>query len=354
VTEPTELETLFARFVEHHVLHGERLAIEELCDGREELAGPLGSLIDRYMSITSSLDWGQTPAVDLTHLSAGEHRGLTPDAPLPLFEGFQTIERIGAGGMGEVFKLKDLRLNRLVAAKVVRADRASRWKDDMQGFLREARALALFSDRRIVQVFEFRPDADPPVIIMELVEGFELGRVGPSLEITQRARILIEVCDALHQAHSLGLQHRDLKPSNIMLNAQLAPRILDFGLSAGDSGRGHLMGTIPYVAPEQLDPSQPIDRRSDVYALGVILYELLCGRPPFSGDDKAVLEQIRAGRPPLPVEIDPRVPEPAVSIGARHGGRPPTLSRWPDGGRPSVAVCIDTGIARQAASRSHR
>jgi hypothetical protein len=324
VTETTELEALFARFVEHHVLYGQQLPIVELCDRRPDLAGPLGGLIDRYLSITASLDGdqppvspdarGQTPVVGLPLLSAGEHRGQTPDAPLPLFEGFQTIERIGAGGMGEVFKLKDLRLNRLVAAKVVRTDRASRWTDDMQAFLREARALALFSDRRIVQVFEFRPDADPPVIIMELVEGFELGRVGPSLEIAQRARILIEVCEALHHAHSLGLQHRDLKPSNIMLDAQLAPRILDFGLSAGDPQRGHLKGTIPYVAPEQLDPSQPIDARCDVYALGVILYELLCGRPPFRGDDNAVLDQIRAGQPPLPVEIDPRVPEPLQAI----------------------------------------
>src|SRR6185503_11060672 len=110
------------------------------------------------------------------------------------------------------------------------------------------------------------------------------------------------------------LQHRDLKPSNIMLDAQLSPRILDFGLSAADPTRGHLQGTLPYVAPEQLDPSQPIDARTDVYALGVIFYELLCGRPAYSGTDAAVLDHIRAGRPRLPVEIDPRVPEPLQAI----------------------------------------
>ena len=82
---------------------------------------------------------------------------------------------------------------------------------------------------------------------------------------------MIEICEAIHHAHTLGLQHRDLKPSNIMLDAQLCPAILDFGLSAGDPTRGHLTGTIPYVAPEQLDPSRPIDARTDVYALGVIL-----------------------------------------------------------------------------------
>ena len=143
--------------------------------------------------------------------------------------------------------------------------------------------MALFADRRIVRIFEFRPDADPPVIIMEHVDGFELGRIGPSLEFAQRARVLIDICGALEHAHALGLQHRDLKPSNIMVDAQLAPRILDFGLSSGHPFRGHLKGTLHYVAPEQLDPSQPIDRRTDVYALGVVLYELLCGRPPYAG-----------------------------------------------------------------------
>ena len=84
-------------------------------------------------------------------------------------------------------------------------------------------------------------------------------------------------------AHTLGVQHRDLKPSNIMLDAKLSPRILDFGLSAGDPARGHFIGTLPYIAPEQLDRSQPIDARTDVYALGVILYELLVQPPAVCG-----------------------------------------------------------------------
>jgi len=303
MTTTTELEDRFAKFVEHHVLYGERLALDDLCKGRPDLAGPLGALVERYLALTHTLDGGpdERPA------------SLPGAAPLPQFDGFQTIERIGAGGMGEVFKLRDLRLDRIVAGKVVRRDAAG-WNNRLEAFLHEARALALFSDRRIVQVFEFRPDADPPVIIMELVDGFELGRIGPSLEYSQRARIMIEVCEAVQHAHALGLQHRDLKPSNIMLDAQLTPRILDFGLSAGDPSRGHLKGTLPYVAPEQLDRSQPIDERTDIYALGVIFYELLAGRAPFAGSDEALLASIRAGQPRLPVEIDPRVPEPLQAI----------------------------------------
>jgi hypothetical protein len=111
-----------------------------------------------------------------------------------------------------------------------------------------------------------------------------------------------------------------------MVDAQLTPRILDFGLSAGDPQRGHLKGTIQYVAPEQLDPSRPIDARTDVYALGVILYELLCGRTPYGGaSDEQVQRAIRTGTPILPIEGDPRVPEPLQAIALKAMEREPAL-----------------------------
>ena len=283
-----ELEPLFARYVEEHVLHGRILAAADLCGPRVDLIAPLHQLIERYQSITVALDGGLAAPGDRQAVAAA-----TEDA-LPQFAGFQTIERLGAGGMGEVFKLRDLTLNRIVAGKVIR--RGAGAPASIGEFMREARSMALFADRRIVRLFEFRPDADPPVIIMEHVEGFELGRIGPSLEFAQRARVLIDICGALEHAHALGLQHRDLKPSNIMVDAQLSPRILDFGLSSGHPFRGHLKGTLNYVAPEQLDPSQPIDRRTDVYALGVVLYELLCGRPPVRRDDRRGIDCRHQGR----------------------------------------------------------
>lgn len=257
-----DLEARLARFVEHHVLKGERLAVDVLCADRPELSAPLGALIQRYLSLTASLE-GEAVAQAVSPALRVE--GPRPErAAQPRVEGFETIERIGAGGMGEVFKLRDLRLNRVVAAKVIRATRDGEWRARLDGFVREARNLALFKDRRIVQIYEVRLDADPPVIIMEHVEGFELGRLGPSLEYAQRARILVEICDAIHHAHTLGLQHRDLKPSNIMLDATLSARILDFGLSSNDPASGHFLGTLPYVAPEQLDRTQVIDARTDV------------------------------------------------------------------------------------------
>ena len=108
----------------------------------------------------------------------------------------------------------------------------------------------------------------------------------PGREIirAERARLVEQVAETIDHAHRLGIQHRDLKPSNIMLDAALSPKILDFGLSGGDPGRGHLRGTLPYVAPEQLDPSQPIDARADVYAFGILLFEMLTGVRPEGGE----------------------------------------------------------------------
>ena len=310
MTRPSDLEDRLAAFVDHHLRTGETMPLDTLCEGRTDLVEPLAALVRQYLRVSAVLDRDRAaPPADAA------------PAP-PSLDGFRTIERLGGGGAGEVYKLKDLRLGRVVAAKVLRRDRAL--AAGFEDFLREARALALFNDRRIVQIHEFRPDADPPVIVMELVEGFELGKLGPSLEFGQRARIVAEVCGALANAHALGLQHRDLKPSNIMLDAQLEPRLLDFGLSGRDPTRGHLRGTLPYVAPEQLDPDRPIDARADVYALGVVFYELLCGAPPFAGHEPGeVVVAIRAGRPRLPVEVDPRVPEPLQAIALKAMERDP-------------------------------
>jgi serine/threonine protein kinase len=312
MTRTTELEARLAAFVEHHVLHGERIPAGHLCGDRPDLIVPLQTLIDQYLALTATL----SPDGDVLDTLPVEFPAL------PQFEGFQTIERVGGGGMGEVYKLKDLKLDRIVAGKIVRRDRQAA---GVAAFLQEARALALFDDRRIVRIFEFRA-GDPAVIVMEFVEGFELGRIGPSLEFAQRAKVLAEVCKAVHHAHELGVQHRDLKPSNIMVDAALAPRILDFGLSAGDPSRGHLQGTVRYLAPEQLDPSKPIDARTDVYALGVTLYELLCGRPPYEGpSDEEIIAAIRDGRPTLPNEVDPRVPEPLQAIALKAMELDPVL-----------------------------
>jgi serine/threonine protein kinase len=300
MNDPSDLETRLAELIEQHERDGRWPSARDLTADPSQ-SEALQSLANRYLALAATLDAAS---------DASGHRSSAPGEtpPLPTFEGFRTIERLGAGGIGEVYKLQDLKLDRIVAAKVLRRDPAIR--TSLAGFLREARSLALFSHPSVVQVFEFRADATPPVIIMEFVEGFELGRLAPSLEFRQRAAILRDVCVAIQRAHDLGIQHRDLKPANIMLDGRLAPKILDFGLAASDPRAGHLRGTLHYLAPEQLDPNQPIDARTDVYALGVILYELVTGLVPYAGgSDDDVARAIRAGQPRLPVEIEPRVPE---------------------------------------------
>ena len=348
-----ELRARFERWVQDHVETGVSPDPRQVCADRLDLAEPLAQLIAEYGELERTL----------ASVGGPMPTGPVDAGPLPAFDGFRTIERIGAGGMGEVYKLQDLTLNRVVAATVVRADQ--RFVAGLDGFLDEARALALFDDPRIVRIHEFRPAATPPVLIMEYVEGFELGRVARSLEYPQRARIVRDVCEAIQHAHGLGLQHRDLKPSNIMLDAHLRPRILDFGLSAGDPTRGHFRGTPRYLAPEQLDVNAPIDARTDIYALGAVLYELLCGQPPFDGPtDTAILECVRHGMPPLPVEIDPAVPEPLQAIALKALERRPVdryasahemaldLTRYLEG-RPVIARPSQYSSALAARVRPH-
>lgn len=212
-----ELEARLAQVVEYHARHGNLPPVDSVVADRPDLAGQLGELVRRYLEIAGELDTG---------FALGS--AASPDAaPEPSIEGFATIERIGKGGMGSIYKLQDLKLGRIVAAKVLHTTRGE--AERLSSLLREAKSLALFSDSRIVRIFEFRAAADPPVIIMEYVEGFELGRLGPSLEFRQRARILRSICDAVHHAHTVGIQHRDLKPSNIMLDGRLEPKILVWG-----------------------------------------------------------------------------------------------------------------------------
>jgi len=298
------LEELLGQYVEHHQLHGERLEPDELCRQAPELLAELKRCIRQYEELERTFDHSR--------IGTGATTAASP-AELPAFDGFRTIERLGGGGAGEVYKLEDLELGRTVAAKVVRRD--SSLRRGLDDFLREARTLALFEDPRIVKVLEFRSRADPPVLLMEYVEGFELNRLGGSLEFAQRARVMLEITEAIDRAHRLGIQHRDLKPANIMLDAELRPRILDFGLSHGDPNRGHGLGTLSYMAPEQIDHTRPIDARTDVYALGVVFYELLCGARPYDGETESdLVAAIRQGRPRLPVEVEPEVPEPLQAI----------------------------------------
>jgi serine/threonine protein kinase len=296
--------TLLGRYVEQHLTDPGNVDLDSLCQDHPQLLLTLRAHVHRYHELNAALSaTDEPPPSDPQTVPVDE---------LPEFDGFRTIERVSTGGVGEVYKLEDLQLGRVVAAKVIRQDGTLR--TPVGDFLREARSLALFEDPRIVRIFEFRAESDPPVLLMEYVEGFTLDQIGPSLEYSQRARVMMEVAEAIHHAHGLGLQHRDLKPQNILVDAKLTPKILDFGLSRAEPNRGHGVGTPAYMAPEHFDPQLPIDERTDIYAMGVVLYELLCGTLAVAPGEPADLQVNPTGSLRLPIEIVADVPEPLQAI----------------------------------------
>ena len=205
--------------------------------------------------------------------------------------GYEVLAELGRGGMGVVYKARDLSLGRAVALKMVlSAEHAG--PEELTRFRTEAEALARLQHPNIVQIFEVGEHEGRPYFALEYLEG---GSLSAKLDGTpwdpRRAAALVEsVARAVHAAHQQKVIHRDLKPANVLLTADGAPKITDFGLAKkldaddGLSKTGQAMGTPSYMPPEQADGrTHLIGPAADVYALGAILYELLTGRPPFKG-----------------------------------------------------------------------
>jgi serine/threonine protein kinase len=229
---------------------------------------------------------------------------------------FQLRKRIGHGGFGSVFLAFDPTLARDVALKLPRD--ASSWTDEkVQRFLEEARIAARMKHPHVVTIYDAgRCDPNGVFIAMEYVEGNTLAErlARGKLSIPETMRICSQVADAIHKGHNLGLVHRDLKPANILIDAAGNAKVCDFGLALHEDSqadrRGELGGTLPYMSPEQLrGESHLLDGRSDVWSLGVILYECLAGRRPFRGNsNEEVRDQIMT-RDPKPIrQLDDSIP----------------------------------------------
>ena len=232
---------------------------------------------------------------------------------------YRLVERIGAGGMGEVWKAHDARLDRTVAIKMLlRAALAD--ETSLERFRREALTLSRLSHAGIATVFDFDSQEDHDFLVMEFVPGGTLEsrlRDGP-LPLDEVRSIGAAIADALDAAHRQGVLHRDLKPGNIAITTGGAPKILDFGLAlllAGDATTGRLtqagivMGSLAYMAPEQL-LGEIEDARTDVYALGVTLFELATGQRPFAHErSQALLFAIINTPPPSVRSFRPQAPE---------------------------------------------
>ncbi len=234
---------------------------------------------------------------------------------------YRVLEPLGRGGMARVYRAYHPQLDRYVAIKVLRSDLVEE-EEFLARFRREAQAVAALRHTNVVQVFDFDVQDNVYYIVMELLEGDTLKtrlndyRVrGEHTELGEMVRILLDVLDGLAYAHSEGMTHRDVKPANILLTKRGQAVVADFGIAQIIGGTRHtvsgaLMGTLNYMAPEQGFEGRS-DARSDIYSLGIVLYEALTGRTPFDADTPLAILMKHLNDPlPLPRQIDPAIPEP--------------------------------------------
>ena len=220
-----------------------------------------------------------------------------------LADRYELNSRLGRGGMAEVFRAHDRRLDREVAIKVLAPHLLSDARS-IDRFDREARAAASLNHPNIVNVYDAINEGDTHAIVMELVEGPTLADIiehDGRLSFEDATRTAMNIADALQAAHDRGLVHHDVKPRNVLFDSDGALKVTDFGIArAASSDITTVQGSPPYLAPEQARGGQS-DRRSDIYALGCVLFEMIAGRPPFEGDSSSavVMAHIDAPIPEL-------------------------------------------------------
>ena len=229
---------------------------------------------------------------------------------------YRLVRRIASGGMGSVWEAEDTILHRRVAVKIL-SEALSEDQRFVERFRREARATAGLSHPNVAGVFDYGEDGDRPFIVMELIDGETLAdrltREG-RLPWREAVAIIEPVAAALEEAHRVGIVHRDVKPGNIMITRNGHVKVMDFGIAATTwatplTATGAAMGTATYISPEQAS-GKPAGPQSDVYSLSVVLFEMLTGRPPFTGDTPVSVAMAHVTDAPPPVrQLAPDVPE---------------------------------------------
>jgi serine/threonine protein kinase len=371
--EAARVETYFERFAD---LTTDRRAALGLIAREFDLRRRRepGLRVDEY------LDRFPQYRADLAERLPGPHaRPATPSVPSSQCLGkFELLETVGQGAFGTVYRARDLELDRIVAVKVPRGDRSATPADE-ERFVREARNAAQLSHPGIVPVYEVRRDAAVPYIVSAFIRGVTLADTSAAhrLDFRQTADVIAQVAEALDHAHQQGVVHRDLKPSNIMLgniegakdrsrdsgvrnqesgvksqesgvssqesatvnrestvvdgrSPPLRAFVMDFGLARRDEGdvrltvEGQILGTPAYMSPEQARGEIfRIDGRSDLYSLGVILYELLTGELPFRGVTRMMLKQIVEEEPRPPRRLNDKIPRDLETIALKCMAKEP-------------------------------
>ena len=241
---------------------------------------------------------------------------------------YRLIDRLGAGGMGEVWRAEDTRLQRLVAIKIL-SERIANDPEWKARFLREARTIAQLNHPNIATIYSIEQEADKLFIAMELVEGESLAAVlgRGALQPSEAVKIIKQVAEALAEAHDKGIVHRDIKPDNILVGKR-GIKVLDFGIakqvttaptttSPALTQAGLIVGTPFYMSPEQA-LGRPVDPRSDLFSLGVVLYEALAGKRPFEGESVTeTMMNIIMQEPSDLTAVAPKVPPMLAEVVAR-------------------------------------
>lgn len=271
----------------------------------------------------------ETPPLDAARYEAGRSPGSTmaieeSSRTMPTLGRYEILEEIGRGAMGIVYKGRDPKLNRLTAIKTLRftddfsEDEVEKIREQ---FYHEAEVVAKLSHPNIVTIFDVGEDLDLSYLAMEYLQGESLAKYTKPddlLPLPKCIDVIIHVCDALDYAHSHGIVHRDIKPANIMLLENGLVKVTDFGIARATASSktrtGIIKGTPYYMSPEQTK-GMKLDGPSDIFSLGVVFYQLLTGRLPFSGENVAsIMYQITTVKPEPPTLHNPNIDQAMLAI----------------------------------------